>query len=89
MKRPSAVFALTGLVAATIGLAQQQTTSQTQAQPPASTSQSQTPSDTKVDRQQLLKDCVSQVGAANPAVPEKEIRDFCTKEIDAHYLPRD
>lgn len=89
MKRPSAVFALTALLAATIGLAQQQTTSQSQAQPPASTTQSQTPSDSKVDKQQLLKDCVSQVGAANPAVPEKEIKDFCTKEIEAHYLRRD
>jgi predicted component of type VI protein secretion system len=89
MKRASAAFALTALVTATIGLAQQQTTPQPQAQPPASTAQSQTPSDPKADKQALLKDCVSQVGAANPRVPEKEIRDFCTKELDAHYSPHD
>jgi hypothetical protein len=96
VRRLSAVFALSALAAATVALAQQ-TTPQPQAQPPASTTESQTPSDPnsstsgesgKADKQALMKDCLTQVRAANPGVPERDIKDFCTKEVNS-YSPHD
>lgn len=99
MKRPSTVFALIALAAATAALAQQQTTPQSGAQPPASPSQSQsqTPSDPNAstssensssDRQAqtkalMMKDCMTQVQTANPTVPQKDIRDFCDKQVNS------
>ena len=94
MKRPSAVFALTALAAATVALAQQQATPQPQAQPPAST-QSQTAPDKNAStssergKQELMKSCFTQVQAANPGVPEKDIKDFCTKEVNSSYAPHE
>ena len=97
MKRPSTVFALIALAAATVALAQQQTTPQSEAQPPASPSQSQTPSDPNAstssensnsDKQAqtkalMMRDCVTQVQTANPTVPEKAIRDFCDEQVNS------
>jgi len=90
VKRVSTLFALTALAAATVALAQQQTTPQSEAPPPASPSQSQTPSDpSDADKQAqqpkalMMKDCMTQVQAANPTVPEKDIRDFCNKQVNS------
>lgn len=94
MKRPSAVLALVALAAATVALAQQQTTPRPQAQPPAST-QSQALPDRNAStsgergKQELMKSCFTQVQAAHPGVPEKDIRDFCTKEVNSAYVPHD
>ncbi len=90
MKR--AVFALGTLAAATIALAQQTSPSP---EPPASTApQEQTapstdasPRTSQPDRQALMKDCLSQVQAANPSVPEKQIRDYCEKQVTS-YSPQ-
>jgi hypothetical protein len=83
VKRLSTVFALTALAAATVALAQQQTAPQPQAQTPSS-SQSQTPSDPKADKQALMKDCLTQVRAANPGADEKDIKDYCTKRVNTY-----
>ena len=103
MKRLSTLFALTALAAASVALAQQQTTPQAEAQPPASPSQSQSqaPSDpnastssedSNADKQAqpkalMMKDCMTQVQAANPTVPEKDIRDFCDKQVNSQSSP--
>ncbi len=87
MKR--AVFALGTLAAATIALAQQTTPAP---EPPTSTApQEQTapstdasPRMSEPDRQALMKDCMSQVQAANPSVPEKQIRDYCEKQVSSY-----
>jgi hypothetical protein len=89
MKGPT--FALLALMAATATVAQQSTPSTT-AEPPASaTPQEQTtpttpPSDSSsssnsADSQALMQDCLSQVKAANPNVPDQDIRRFCENEI--------
>jgi hypothetical protein len=35
-----------------------------------------------------MKDCMTQVQAANPNVPEKDIRNFCANEIAKSAQPR-
>jgi hypothetical protein len=87
MKRPSAVLALTVLAAATVAVAQQQTTPQPQALPSTSNTRSQTPSVREVYKQALLKNCLTHVPAANPRISEDDVRDFCTKGI--RYSKRD
>ncbi len=90
MKR--ALFAVGTLMAATMALAQQTTPSP---EPPTSTApQEQTapPTDasprmSQPDREALMKDCLSQVQAANPSVPEKQIRDYCEKQVNS-YSPQ-
>ena len=97
MKHASALFALTAMAAATIALAQQPTP-QAPAQPPASaTSQEQTtaPSDpsartsSAADTQALMKDCLTQVQAANPNVPAKDIQAYCDKQVNSNSSPQD
>jgi hypothetical protein len=88
-------IALTALTGATVAVAQQ--TTQTQAQPPASTTQQEqypksttAPSDpsaapssesSTADKQALMKKCMAQVQASNPGVPEKDVKQFCAKEV--------
>jgi hypothetical protein len=79
---------LTALAAGTVALAQQQTAPQYQSQPPASTTRSQS-SDPKADKQALMKDCLTQVKAANPNAADKEIKDYCTKKVNAYTAPHD
>jgi hypothetical protein len=90
MKGPT--FALLALMAATATVAQQ-TTPSTTAEPPASatpqeqnTTPTTPPSDSSsssnsADAQALMQDCLSQVKAANPNVPDQDIRRFCENEI--------
>ena len=81
-------LALAALAAATVALAQQ-TAPPTRAESHSSTApQEQTapPADSSTrmsdaDRQALMNKCVTQVQAANPSVPEKDIRAYCDREI--------
>jgi hypothetical protein len=90
-----AAFALAALAAATVALAQQ-TTPPTPAQPQASAPaqrQAAPPADSSTgmsdaDRQSLMNKCLTQIQAANPTVPEKEIRAYCDKEINSMASPR-
>jgi cytoskeletal protein RodZ len=90
MKRVCAVFALTTLGAAAVALAQQPTP-QTPAEPPASTSpQEQSPAtppsdpstSSSAEKQTMMKDCTTQIKAANPGVPDKVINDYCDKQVN-------
>ena len=88
MKRPA--FALAALAAATIALAQ--TTPSSPAEPPASTTpQERTtpPPDSgsrasDADMQALMKDCVTQVQAANPSVSAQDVQAYCEKQIASY-----
>ena len=94
MKR--AASALAALVAAGVALAQQ-TTPPTTAEPRTSTTpQEQTtpPAESRSttrmsegDKQALMNKCVTQVQAANPNVPEKDIRTYCDQEIKTITAP--
>ena len=98
MKRLSPILALTALVAATAALAQQ---SPSQAAPPAgSTPQQQSPPSSDpspgmssegghADKQALMKDCLTQVKAANPGVADKDIKAFCDREVNQSSPPQD
>ena len=90
MKR--AALALAALAAATVALGQQTTP----AEPRTSTTpqeQTTAPADssarmTAADKQALMNKCVTQVQAANPNVPEKDIRAYCDQEIKNIASPR-
>jgi hypothetical protein len=88
VKRVSTLIALTALAGATVALAQQQTAPQSQAQPPASTSQSQA-AEPKADKQAMMKDCLTQVRAANPNAADKDIKDYCTKRVNEYTSQHD
>ncbi len=89
MKR--AALALAALAAVSSALAQQ-TTPSTPAEPRTSTTpQEQTapPADSsarmsETDKQTLMKDCVRQVQAANPSVPEKDVKAYCDKQVKSY-----
>ncbi len=97
MKGPT--LALLALAAATAALAQS-TPPPTTAEPRTSTApQEQTPrtstppsepgaTPNRADTQALMNDCMTQVQAANPKVPEKDIRNFCENEIGKSTQPR-
>lgn len=94
MRRLTAAFALTALAAAGIAMAQ---TAPTDPQSSAPSQQSQAPSDStssqsaapsastqssSADKQALMKDCLTQVQAANPNVSQKDVKDFCDREVN-------
>jgi hypothetical protein len=60
-----------------------------QATPPAdSSSQPALPSDAgadRADKQALMKDCMTQVQAANPNVPAKDIQTYCDDQVKKIY----
>ncbi|HEY8052062.1 MAG TPA: hypothetical protein VIE42_04585 [Steroidobacteraceae bacterium] len=100
MKRFSAALVLTALAATGLAVAQQ---APPPAEPPTSTSQDQAPDATtpptdssagattqssSADKQQMMKDCLTQVTTANPGVPQKDIQDFCDKEVNKTAPPR-
>jgi hypothetical protein len=97
MRRFSPVLALTALAAATVALAQQ-TSPPPPADPPASAPSTTTPppdpsastdgQSSDANKQALMKDCMTQVRAANPGVPEKDIKNFCDKEINQPAAPQ-
>src|SRR5215469_15360724 len=90
-----AALALVALAAATGALAQQ-TTPTTPAEPPTSTApQEQTapPADSstrmsEADKQTLMRDCVKQVQAANPTVPQKDVEAYCDKQVKSYSSPQ-
>jgi hypothetical protein len=91
-----AAFALAALAAATVSLAQQTT-----AQSPAETRTSSTPREktappvdgsprmSQTDRLILLGDCMRQVQAAQPSVPEKDAKAYCDRRVKSYSFPRD
>ena len=84
MKR--AALALAALAAATVALAQQTSPPTSAERPSSSREQTPPPADSSArmsdaDRQALMNKCVTQVQAANPSVPEKDIRAYCDREI--------
>ena len=93
MKR--AASALAALATATVALAQQ-TTPPTPAAPRTNSGQQQqtTPPATssaqmsEADKQALMNKCVTQVQAANPNVPQKDIQAYCDQEIKSIASPR-
>lgn len=42
----------------------------------------------EADKQALMNKCVTQVQAANPNVPQKDIRAYCDQEIKSIAAPR-
>jgi hypothetical protein len=42
----------------------------------------------EADRQSLWKDCVRQVQAANPSVPEKDVKAYCDKQVKNYSSPQ-
>ena len=93
MKR--AAFTLAALAAATVALAQQtnppppaepptSTTPQEQAAPPADSSTRMS----EADKQDLWRDCVKQVQAANPSVPENDVKAYCDKQVKSYSSPQ-
>jgi len=90
MKRLFPVFALTALAAATVATAQQ-----TPAQPPASTSRSQSqtmpPSDTsKTDKEALMRNCIAQTKTEHPGAIASDVKDYCKKRVESSQSsPRD
>ena len=88
MKRLFPVFALTAIAAATVATAQQTPSS---AQPPASTSQSQTtpPSDTsRADKEALMRNCITQTQADHPGATAKDVKDYCKKRVESDTSPQ-
>ena len=35
----------------------------------------------EADKRTLMNDCLKQVQAANPNVPQKDIKDYCEKQV--------
>src|ERR1700751_1699780 len=97
MKGPT--FALFALMAATATVAQVTPAPSAAEPPPSATTEEQSTSPTtppadsstssnSADAQALMKDCLSQVKAANPNVPDQDIRKFCENEISKATVPR-
>ncbi len=84
-------LALAALAGATVAPAQQ-TPSQTPAEPPARTTpQDQTTAPARLselDKQILMTDCIRQVQAGNPDVPEKKIKAYCDEAVEGYSTPR-
>jgi hypothetical protein len=89
-----AAFALAALAAATVSLAQQTTpeartepriggTPQEQTAPPADPS----PRMSETDKLILLGDCMRQVQAAQPSLPEKDAKAYCDKRVKSYSFP--
>ena len=103
MKQVRAVLALIALAAAAISLAQ----SPPQSQPPASTQQpeeqqqtnppTEPPASTSEGTmgqatQALMRQCVQRMQAANPSALQKDIHDYCEKQVKSQSQtpnPRD
>lgn len=86
MKR-AALFGLGALAAASVALAQQATSAPESQATPAPQEQTAPPADSSAsmsaaDKQTLMNDCVRQVQAANPNVDAKDIKAYCTKQIE-------
>jgi hypothetical protein len=92
MKRTA--FALAAVAAATVSLAQQ-STPQPPVEPRTSTPQEQTapPADpsprlSETEKLILLGDCMRQVQAAHPSVPEKDAKAYCDNRMKSYSFSR-
>jgi hypothetical protein len=86
MKRVA--LALAALTVATLAVAQQTTPPTTAGPPTSTTPQEQTVprADSKLrlseaDKQTLVRDCLRQVQANNPNVPEKDVKAYCDNAV--------
>jgi len=43
---------------------------------------------TEADKQALMNKCLTQVQAANPNVPQKDVKAYCEEEIKSIASPR-
>jgi hypothetical protein len=87
MKRLSAVLALAALGAAAGALAQQPYP-QSSTAPPASSSQQEQTTPSQADKQALMKDCLTKVGAANPNASQQDIKAYCDKQVEKYSNPQ-
>jgi len=85
-----AALALAALAAAIVSLAQQTTpqprisaSPQEQTVPPANPS----PRMSETDKMILTADCMRQMQAAHPSVPEKEAKVYCDKRVKSYSFP--
>jgi hypothetical protein len=78
VKPVSATFALIALAAAMAGFAQ--TAPPTQPQPDPATQPSD-PSTGKADAQAMMRDCMTQTQAANPSATQKDVKQYCIKQV--------
>lgn len=92
MKR--AALALAALAAATVSLAQQATSQSSAEARTRASPQEQTgpPSDasprmSETDRLILMGDCLRQVQAARPSMPEKDAKAYCDKRVKGYSFP--
>jgi len=85
MKRLSVILALAALGAAGGALAQQ--TPPSSAAPPASTSQQEQTTPGKVDKQALMKDCLTKITAANPNASQQDVKAYCDKQVERYSTP--
>src|SRR5215469_6494526 len=89
-----AALALAALAASTVSLAQQ-TSPQTPAEPRTSTApQAQTartvdpsPRMSETDKLILMGDCLRQVQATHPSVPQKDAKAYCDKRVKSYSFP--
>jgi hypothetical protein len=42
----------------------------------------------EADKQTLMRDCVKQVQAANPTVPQKDVEAYCDKQVKSYSSPQ-
>ena len=86
MKRAS--LALAALVASTVALPQQMT-QRTPAQRHTSTAsqEQRAPRMSETDKLILLGDCMRQMQAAHPRVPEKDAKAYCDKRVKSYSFP--
>jgi hypothetical protein len=93
MKR--AALALAALASVTVALAQQ-TASPTTAEPRTSTAPSEPSAPpagsrlrlSEADKQTLSRDCLRQVQADNPNVPEKDVKAYCDQAVKSYATQR-
>jgi hypothetical protein len=78
VKPVTATFALIALAAATAGFAQ---TPPPQPPQPDPATQPTDPSAGKADQQALMKDCMTRTQAANPSATQKDVQDYCIKQV--------
>ena len=86
MKR--AAFALVALVASTVAIAQQ-TTPWTPAKPQTSDTRKDhtAPRMSETDKLILMGDCLRQVQAARPSMPDKDAKAYCDKRVKGYSFP--
>jgi hypothetical protein len=92
MKRVA--LTLAGLAMATVALAQTPPPTTTEPRTSATPQEQRaSPTDSRTrlseaDKLTLMNDCMRQVEADNPKVPEKNVRDYCDQAVKRYSQPR-